>query len=67
MGPLATIVRLAGWVPENPTDEIEIEAQLQRPAILLVTDCWTPSWRAVTLPGSVQDRYSVLPANYTLR
>ncbi len=49
------------------TDDIEIEAELPRPAILLVTDCWTPSWRAVPLPGSVQDRYSVMPANSTLR
>lgn len=49
------------------TDELEIEAELDRPAILLVTDAWTPAWRAVALPGSSQTRYVVQPANYALR
>lgn len=49
------------------TDELEIEADLRKPAILLVTDCWTPSWRAVSLQGSSQSQYDVLPADYTLR
>jgi hypothetical protein len=49
------------------TDELEIEAELERPAILLVTDAWTPAWRAVALPGSSQARYVVQPANYALR
>jgi len=49
------------------TDFLEIEADLPAPAILLVTDCWTPAWRAVPLPGSSQQRYEVVPANYTVR
>ncbi len=49
------------------TDFLEIEADLPAAAILLVTDCWTPAWRAVPLPGSSQRRYDVVPANYTLR
>lgn len=54
-------------ITREGTDFLEVEADLPAPAILLVTDCWTPSWRAVPLPGSSQDRYDVLPADYTLR
>jgi hypothetical protein len=46
---------------------LEIEADTERPVILLITDAFTPSWRAVALPGSVQTSYKLLPANYILR
>jgi hypothetical protein len=49
------------------TDFLEIEADLPAPAILLVTDCWTPAWRAVPLPGSGQSQYDVFPSDYVLR
>src|SRR6266542_61883 len=49
------------------TDALEIEAEVEQPAILLITDTFTPSWRAVALPGSVQTNYKLLPANYILR
>lgn len=49
------------------TDWLEIEAELDAPAILLVTDAWTPAWRTVPLPGSGQERYRTLPANHALR
>jgi hypothetical protein len=49
------------------TDALEIEADIEQPAILLITDAFTPSWRAVALPGSVQTNYKLLPANYILR
>jgi hypothetical protein len=49
------------------TDTLEIEADVEQPSILLITDAFTPSWRAVALPGSVQANYKVLPANYILR
>ena len=49
------------------TDFLDIEADLSSPSVLLVTDAWTPSWRARALKGSVQRRYEVLPANYVLR
>lgn len=51
----------------SSTDALEIEADVQQPAILLITDAFTPSWRAVALPGSVQTNYKLLPANYILR
>ena len=49
------------------TDALEIEADIERPCILLITDAFTPSWRAVALPGSVQTSYKLLPSNYILR
>jgi hypothetical protein len=49
------------------TDALEIEADTEGPSILLITDAFTPSWRAVPLPGSVQTNYKLLPANYILR
>lgn len=49
------------------TDFVEIEAQIQSPSVLLVTDAWAPSWRAVSLEGSSQRRYEVMPANYAFR
>jgi hypothetical protein len=47
------------------TDFLEIEAELPQPAVLLVTDAWTPGWRAVSLdPGH---NYELVPADYALR
>jgi len=49
------------------TDAIEIEADVEQPSILLITDAFTPSWRAVSLAGSAQATYQLLPADYILR
>lgn len=54
-------------ITASSTDWLEIEADLREPAFLLVTDAWTPAWRATALPGSVQQQYQVFPANYALR
>jgi hypothetical protein len=54
-------------VTESRTDFMVIEADLEKPAILLVTDNYDKSWEARALPGSSQSRYEVMPANYTLR
>lgn len=51
----------------SSTDELEISAELPEPAILLITDAYSAGWRARPLPGSVQGRYEVLPADYTLQ
>jgi len=52
---------------DSTTDGLTFEADLTQPAILLITDLYTPAWKAVSLPGSVQDHYDLLPANYILR
>ena len=54
-------------IVDSSTDALTIEADTGQPAILLITDVYTPSWRAVSLPGSVQSNYHLQPANYILR
>jgi hypothetical protein len=49
------------------TDFMEIEAEIESPSVLLVTDAWTPAWRAVALEPAAAQRYELMPANYTLR
>ena len=49
------------------SDFMEIEAELERASVLLVTDAWTPAWRAVPLDAGDTRRYDVMPANYALR
>jgi len=56
-------VRVTGF----STDYLTIEADLKQPAVLLMTDLYTPAWKAVALPGSVQAQYELVPANYILR
>ena len=51
----------------SDTDSLEIQADLPHAAILLITDGYSAGWRAVALPGSIQARYQVLPADYVLR
>lgn len=57
----------AAQIVAASTDSLTIEADIIQPAILLITDVYTPSWRAVSLPGSVQSNYHLQPANYILR
>ena len=54
-------------VVEFSPGQLTIEAELKTPAILLVTDNYFKGWRAQALPGSSQQRYEILPANYCLR
>jgi len=54
-------------VVEHSSDWMTIEAETPQPAILLITDSYSESWKATALPGSSQLEYSVLPANYILR
>lgn len=49
------------------TDSLTIEADVEQPAILLITDAYAASWRSLSLPGSTQAHYDLLPANYVLR
>lgn len=58
--------RAAKIVAES-TDALTIEADVDQPSILLITDVYTPAWRAVSLPGSSQSKYRVQPADYILR
>jgi hypothetical protein len=54
-------------VEKETTDSVTLTVSTAVPAILFMTDAWTPSWRAVSLPGSSQPRYSLLPADHAFR
>ena len=54
-------------VVRQGTDWLEIEADVVSPSILLVTDAWSPAWRARSLKGSAASDYEVMPANHALR
>ncbi len=45
-------------------DSIVISAEVLKPTLLLITDCYSRYWRAVPLPRSSQTSYQVLPADY---
>jgi hypothetical protein len=51
------------YASRRSTDEIEIVAELSRPAVLVVTENFSTAWRARAL-GSSQPSYRILPANW---
>jgi uncharacterized membrane protein YfhO len=48
-------------------DELTVEADTDKPALLLITDLYARDWRAEALPGSAQQDYHLMPADYILR
>jgi hypothetical protein len=52
---------------ESSTDDLTVEADAKTPCLLLITDSYSSGWRALSLPGSSQARYQIVPANYCLR
>ncbi|PYK66757.1 MAG: hypothetical protein DME45_11800 [Verrucomicrobia bacterium] len=54
-------------IAATTTDSLTIEADVEQPSILLITDAYAASWRTVSLPGSTQAHYDLLPADYVLR
>ena len=54
-------------VVDSSTDHLTVEADVPAAAILLITDTYAAGWRAVALPGSVQQTYQLMSANYALR
>ncbi len=48
-------------------DVLTIEAETDKPALLLITDNYARDWRAEALPGSGQTAYTIMPADYILR
>ena len=62
--PVAAASQGRASVVRASTDWLEIEADVASPSMLLVTDAWSPAWRARSLEGSAE--YEVLPANHAL-
>jgi hypothetical protein len=56
----------ARLISDQP-DELVVEADTDKPALLLITDLYDSNWRAEALPGSVQSSYHLMPADYILR
>jgi hypothetical protein len=50
----------------SDSDSMIISAKVTRPSLLLITDCYSRYWRASAEPGSAQQHYTVVPADYTL-
>ncbi len=46
------------------SDSVELQAELSRPAILVVTNNFSTGWRVMPL-ASAQPQYQIMPANYT--
>jgi hypothetical protein len=53
-------------VLSSTTDDVTMEAKLDCPAILLVTDNHSNGWRAESLDRSKKQPYEIIRANYTL-
>ncbi|MGH7740058.1 MAG: hypothetical protein ACREL1_07930 [bacterium] len=49
------------------SDVIQIDAELSKPAILVLDENYSHGWKAVPLAGSVQKSYDVVPADGFLR
>ncbi len=62
-GPLQSQVQ----VRDLTSDEMEITATLNKPAVLVITDNYSRSWRATALASSSQQTFKVLPADGFLR
>lgn len=56
-------VRVEGTWP-NSTD---LMVDLDRAGVLFVTDAYANGWKAIPLPGSDQDRYDLVPADWAFR
>lgn len=59
---------LAGTVSivSRTTDSLELQIQMQRPGILLVTNSYSTGWHVNPITSSGQANYKVVPANYAL-
>lgn len=56
----------AALVSASP-DALSIEVDTAQPALLIITDLYDSDWHVEALPGSVQQSYRLMPADYVLR
>jgi hypothetical protein len=54
-------------VVSETTDSIELDIQVDRNTLLIITDSYSKNWRVVALANSVQAHYDVMPVDYTVR
>jgi hypothetical protein len=48
-------------------DTLSIEVDTDQPTLLIITDLYDSDWHVEALPGSVQQSYRLMPADYVLR
>jgi hypothetical protein len=56
----------AALVSASP-DMLSIEVDTDQPTLLIITDLYDSDWHVEALPGSVQQSYRLMPADYVLR
>ena len=61
--PAAGALRSRLAVSDLSTDKIEIRADVNKPAVLVVTDNYSRGWRVEPFSSSAQKAYRVMPAN----
>ncbi|MBV8532230.1 MAG: hypothetical protein JO207_00325 [Verrucomicrobia bacterium] len=49
------------------SDELVVEADTNKPTLLLITDLYDHNWHVEALPDSAQQSYHLMPADYILR
>lgn len=49
------------------TDHLDVEVNLPKPAVMLITNNYSRGWRASALSGNTQQNYNIVPANYFLQ
>jgi hypothetical protein len=54
-------------VTRYDSDEIEIVADVPKPAILLITEAYSADWHVTPLPDSSQKQYTFMPADLLVR
>jgi hypothetical protein len=54
-------------VLDESTDHVTLRVEASQAGILLITDAYSDGWKAMALPGSVQQKYEVMPADLALR
>jgi len=65
--PAQTPGQYAVQVLDESTDHVTLRVNTTQAGILLITDAYSEGWKAIALPGSVQQKYDVLPADMALR
>jgi uncharacterized membrane protein YfhO len=52
---------------EWDSEHIEVQAALDKPSLLLVTDNYSEGWHALPLEKDLQNSYQVVPGDYFLQ
>lgn len=52
---------------EESTDDLTLDVNMASAGVLFITDAYSNGWRAKALPGSAQQQYEILPADYAFQ